>query len=115
MVARTDTAGAWVWNGSLWVQALTVVSFPDYYHETQFANFYGTCRDQGGAEQHQSSLFYFTLGSGNETAGFIYTSTNKGVTWTRAAGFSSIPCDAAASPTPNNTVQNLVSIPTTMR
>ena len=94
MVNRTDTAGAWLWNGNLWTQILTKQSFPA--GEFRYAGFLGVCEIRIAPSNTNHLYMYFNVNQGN---GYVYESLNKGTTWTRT-GFSAVNCDAAASPEP---------------
>lgn len=72
MVARTDTYGAYIWNGTGWSQLVTTASMP--------AGTQGT----GGVYEirvaaSNSSTLYMGLGDG------IYKSIDKGQTWVKTA------------------------------
>ena len=72
MVARTDTAGAYLWNGAAWVQLVTAYSMPS-----------GTLSSEGVYELRiapsNSNIFYM------ETNGGVYKSVDRGTTWTKTA------------------------------
>ena len=72
MVVRTDTYGAYLWNGTKWQQLVTATSMPA-----------GT-GDNGGVYEIQiapsnSNILYMMYG------GSVFESTNKGTTWTQTA------------------------------
>ena len=75
MVGRTDTNGAYLWNGSAWVQLVTASSMP--------AAFDFTSGGQGVYEiqiaDSNTNIFYM------QYDGYIFKSTNKGTTWTQTA------------------------------
>lgn len=80
MVARTDTYGAYIWNGGKWVQLVTAASMP--------ADVYGA---SGVYEiriaPSNSNILYMQVDGG------LYKSVNKGATWTKTA-FSAVSQDA---------------------
>jgi hypothetical protein len=80
MVARTDTYGAYIWNGTEWKQLVTVSSMPA-----------GTTSAAGVYEiriaASNSNILYMETGDG------IYKSVNKGETWTKT-NFPVTPFDA---------------------
>ena len=80
MVARTDTYGAYLWNGSEWVQLVTSTSMP--------AAFVAANVDSGNTGQgvyeiqvadSNTQIFYMMYD------GDIFKSTNKGTTWTQTS------------------------------
>jgi hypothetical protein len=76
MVVRTDTYGAYIWNGTGWEQLVTADSMPD-----------GSART-GGAYEIQiapsdTSTFYMALN------GYVYKSLDRGQSWTQT-GFSPV-------------------------
>lgn len=89
MVNRTDTAGAWLWNGSLWTQIVTKQSFPA--GDFTYAGFQGVCEIRIAPSNTNHLYMYFTINQGN---GYVYESLNRGTTWTRT-GFSNVTCAAA--------------------
>jgi hypothetical protein len=81
MVGRTDTAGAYLWNGSSWVQLVTNTSIPASYLATDPD---GIGEASGGYGVYEiaiapsnSSIMYMNFG------GYVFKSTNKGGTWTQ--------------------------------
>ena len=80
MVARTDTYGAYIWNGTGWNQIITSASMPE-----------GTLGVGGVYEirvaASNSNIFYMEMGDG------IYKSVDKGQTWVKTA-FPATPFDA---------------------
>jgi hypothetical protein len=81
MVGRTDTAGAYLWNGSSWVQLVTNTSMPASYIAGDPVGIGGASGGQGVYEvaisPSNSSLMYMNYG------GYLFKSTNKGTTWTQ--------------------------------
>src|SRR5688572_6733765 len=75
MVVRTDTYGAYLWNGTQWQQLVTSASMPssevnpDVYH------------NEGVYEiriaPSSSNVLYM------EYLGYVYRSTDKGASWTK--------------------------------
>ena len=84
MVGRTDTYGAYIWNGTQWQQLVTATSMPTAF-TTQDAiqPMYG---QQGVSEiqiaPSNSSIMYMMYD------GYVFKSTNKGTTWTQLASFN---------------------------
>ena len=77
MVGRTDSNGAYLWNGSAWVQLVTASSMlrgqvrfhfrrPRHVYEIQIAD-------------SNTNIFYM------QYDGYIFKSINKGTTWTQTA------------------------------
>src|SRR5579864_6373235 len=102
-IARTDTAGAWLWNTSLgkWTQLVTVQSIPPYTAcnatpcgDNGWGNEMGVCEIRIAPTNTNHLYMYWSTRGAN---GYIYESLNKGATWTRT-GFSSIYCSASADP-----------------
>jgi hypothetical protein len=75
MVVRTDTYGAYIWNGTEWQQLVTSTSMPAAF-ATANAN-----AGQGVYEiriaPSNTNILYMTF------EGYIFRSTNKGATWTQ--------------------------------
>ena len=75
MVVRTDTYGAYIWNGSAWQQLVTATSMP--------SRFVGPHNGQGVYEiqvaPSNSSILYMMY------EGYVFKSTNKGTTWTQTS------------------------------
>ncbi|NJC04500.1 hypothetical protein GGQ97_000293 [Sphingomonas kaistensis] len=70
MVARTDTYGAYIWNGSSWTQLVTAFSMPD----TSFYK-YGVYEIRIAASD--SDVFYMAMSDG------IFKTVDRGATWTK--------------------------------
>jgi hypothetical protein len=81
MVGRTDTAGAYLWNGSSWVQLVTNTSMPASYIASQPVSVGGASGGPGVYEvaiaPQNSSIMFMNYG------GLIFSSSNKGTTWTQ--------------------------------
>jgi hypothetical protein len=81
MIGRTDTAGAYLWNGSTWVQLVTSTSMPASYIASRPIDVGGASGGPGVYEvaiaPQNSSIMYMNFG------GLIFSSTNKGTTWTQ--------------------------------
>ena len=80
MVARTDTYGAYLWNGTEWVQLVTSTSMP--------AAFVAANVDSGNTGQgvyeiqiadSNTQIFYMMYD------GYVFKSTNQGTTWTQTS------------------------------
>jgi len=75
MVVRTDTYGAYIWNGTEWQQLITATSMP--------AAFVTTKGSQGVYEiqiaPSDSNIMYMMY------EGYVFKSTNKGTTWTETS------------------------------
>ena len=75
MVVRTDTYGAYIWNGTEWQQLITATSMP--------AAFDNTHASQGVYEiqiaPSNSNIIYMMY------EGDVFKSTNKGATWTETS------------------------------
>jgi hypothetical protein len=83
MVGRTDTAGAYLYNGTSWVQLVTNTSIPAAYLATDPT---GIGEASGGFGVYEiaiaplnSSIMYMNFG------GYVFSSANKGATWTQTA------------------------------
>ena len=80
MVVRTDTYGAYIWNGTQWQQLVTSTSMPATF--IQPGN--GPGLNTSGVYEIQiapsnSSIMYM------EYMGYVFKSTNKGTTWTQTS------------------------------
>jgi BNR/Asp-box repeat len=88
MVVRTDTYGAYIWNGTQWQQLVTAASMP--------AGFEQVGQAQGVYEiqiaPSNSNILYMMYD------GYIFQSTNKGTTWTQTSF-------APVTESPNTTVR----------
>ena len=73
MVVRTDTNGAYLWNGSQWLQLVTASSMPAAF------DFSGQGVYEIQVAPSNSSIMYMTFD------GYVFKSTNKGTTWTQTA------------------------------
>ena len=73
MVVRTDTNGAYLWNGSQWVQLITTSSMPAAF------DFSGEGVYEIQVAPSNSSIMYMTFD------GYVFKTTNKGTTWTQTA------------------------------
>ena len=79
MVVRTDTYGAYIWNGTEWQQLVTSTSMP-----AQFLTADNLQNASQGVYEIQiapsnSSILYMMF------EGYIFVSTNKGTTWTETS------------------------------
>jgi hypothetical protein len=78
MVVRTDTNGAYLWNGTSWQQLVTSSSMPAAFLAANPAS-----TGQGVYEiqmaPSNSSIMYMMFD------GYVFSSTNKGATWTQTA------------------------------
>ena len=92
-VARTDTYGAYIWNGTEWVQLVTSTSMPAAFLA---ANLDAETTGQGVYEiqiaDSNTQILYMTYD------GYVFKSTNQGTTWTQTsfAQVSAGPNDAYA-------------------
>ena len=81
MVARTDTYGAYIWNGTEWQQLVTSTSMPAAF--TTQNNIVTLAGMQGVYEiqiaPSNSSVIYMMYD------GYVFKSTNKGTTWTQTS------------------------------
>ena len=73
MVVRTDTYGAYIWNGSQWQQLVTSTSMPSAIGATQDGVY-----EVRIAPSNTNILYMEYLGN-------VYRSTDKGATWTKTA------------------------------
>ena len=73
MVVRTDTNGAYLWTGSQWQQLVTASSMPAAF------DFTGDGVYEIQVAPSNSNVMYMTFG------GYVFTSTNKGTTWTQTS------------------------------
>ncbi len=75
MVVRTDTNGAYIWNGTQWQQLITSTSMP--------ASIVGTGVGTGVYEvqvaANNSNILYMAY------EGYVFSSTNAGATWTQTS------------------------------
>lgn len=80
MVGRTDTYGAYLWNGTNWVQLVTATSMP--------AAFVAANQNTGSTGQgvyeiqiadSNTQIFYMMYD------GYVFKSTNRGTTWTQTS------------------------------
>ena len=81
MVVRTDTYGAYIWNGTEWQQLVTATSMPAAFTtQNNIVNNLGT---QGVYEiqiaPSNSNIMYMMY------EGYVFQSTNKGSTWTQTS------------------------------
>ena len=72
MVVRSDTYGAYIWNGTEWQQLITATSMP-----TTTGKFGGVYEIR--IAPSNSNILYM------EVSGYVFVSTNKGATWTQTA------------------------------
>ncbi|WP_168713093.1 MULTISPECIES: Ig-like domain-containing protein [Sphingomonas] len=70
MVGRTDTYGAYLWNGTAWTQIVTVASMPA-------GTFYSAGVYELRVSASNSNIFYMEMGDG------IYKSVDKGQNWVK--------------------------------
>ena len=81
MVARTDTYGAYIWNGTQWQQLVTATSMPAaFVSESVIVPMAG----QQGVDEIQvapsnSSILYMMYD------GYVFESSNDGTTWTQTS------------------------------
>src|SRR6516165_7031336 len=83
MVVRTDTYGAYIWNGSEWQQLITATSMPAAFATLSNIQ-YGSQNYAQGVYEIQiapsdSSILYM------EYEGDVFKSTNKGASWTQTS------------------------------
>ena len=106
MVARTDTYGAYLWNGTEWVQLVTSTSMP--------AAFVAANVDSGNTGQgvyeiqiadSNTQIFYMMYD------GYVFKSTNQGTTWTQTS-FAQVTANPKSTILPN-TGKRWPSIPIT--
>jgi hypothetical protein len=80
MVGRTDTYGAYLWNGSRWVQLVTTQSMPGAFINS---NINTELTGQGVYEiqiaPSNTQIFYMAY------AGFVFKSSNRGASWTQTS------------------------------
>jgi hypothetical protein len=97
MVARTDTVGAYLYNGSSWVQLVNSSSLPaSFINSVDIATFSPNGGTGGGVWEVaiaplNSSLMYMAFD------GYVWKSANKGGTWTQ----TSYAQDGSMNPTVN--------------
>lgn len=93
MVGRTDTAGAYLYNSTTqtWSQLVNSSSMPSAYIATNPINLGSETGGQGVYEfaiaPSNSSVMYMNFG------GYIFSSANKGVTWTQTAFAQDTSCN----------------------
>jgi hypothetical protein len=92
MVGRTDTAGAYLYNGTSWNQLVTNTSLPSAYVASNPLNLGGDTGSQGVYEvaiaPSNTSIFYMNFG------GYVFSSANKGTSWTQTAYTQDTSCNA---------------------
>ncbi len=76
MVVRTDTYGAYIWNGTEWQQLITSTSMPAAF-VTSNSNGQGVYEIQ--IAPSNSNIIYMAYD------GYVFQSTNKGTTWTETS------------------------------
>src|SRR5208283_5061511 len=81
MVGRTDTAGAYLYNGSSWNQLINVNSMPASFVSANFAWGLGGAYELAIAPSN-TQIFYMVFDN------TMWKSTNKGTTWTQLSGFT---------------------------
>ncbi len=90
MVARTDTYGAYIWNGTQWQQLVTATSMPAAF--TSQSTIVPMAGQQGLDEiqvaSSNSSILYMMYD------GYVFESSNDGTTWTQTS-FSPVASGAA--------------------
>ena len=81
MVVRTDTYGAYIWNGTQWQQLVTATSMPAAFATQNNITF--NLGMQGAYEiqiaPSNSNIIYMMY------EGYVFQSTNKGSTWTQTS------------------------------
>jgi hypothetical protein len=78
MVGRTDTNGAYLWNGSAWVQLVTASSMPAaFIAQNPVSTGQGVYEIQMAPSN--SSIMYMMFD------GYVFKSTNKGTTWSQTS------------------------------
>ena len=75
MVVRTDTYGAYIWNGTEWQQLVTSTSMPAAFVTPNLAITQGVYEIQ--IAPSNSNIMYMMY------EGYVFKSTNQGTTWTR--------------------------------
>ena len=104
MVARTDTYGAYLWNGTQWVQLVTSASMP--------AAFVAANVDNGNTGQ---GVFEIQIADSNTQVfymmydGYMFKSTNQGTTWTQLGSFAQAVITTLAAGTADNTAATITS------
>lgn len=82
LVGRTDSAGAYLYNGTSWIQLVTSTSMPAAYIASNPLGL-GVEVSQGVYEiaiaASNTNIFYMIYG------GLVFSSANKGTTWTQTA------------------------------
>jgi hypothetical protein len=98
MVVRTDTVGAYLYNGTSWVQLVNSSSMPASFVNSVDISTFGPNGGTGGGVFEMaiaplnSSIMYMAFD------GYVFRSTNKGGTWTQTA----FPQDGSMNPNQNN-------------
>jgi hypothetical protein len=87
MVVRTDTYGAYIWNGTEWQQLITATSMPAAF-VTPNSNSQGVYEIQ--IAPSNSDILYMMY------EGYVFQSTNKGTTWTETS-FAPVTEDTSGS------------------
>ncbi len=78
MVVRTDTYGAYIWNGTKWQQLVTSESMPAAWAAANSSTT-GTGVYEIQIASSNSNILYM------EYDGYVFKSTNKGTTWTETS------------------------------
>ena len=77
MVIRTDTYGAYIWNGTQWQQLVTSTSMPAAFVTPNHDSHQGVYEIQ--VAPSNSNILYMMY------EGYVFQSTNKGTTWTQTS------------------------------
>ena len=83
MVARTDTYGAYLWNGTQWVQLVTSASMPTAFVAANV--------DTGNTGQ---GVYEIQIADSNTNIlymmydGYVFSSANRGTSWTQLTSFN---------------------------
>jgi Bacterial Ig domain/Purple acid Phosphatase, N-terminal domain len=95
-VVRTDTAGAFIWNGAEWQQLVTSSSMPAAFVDNAVSFNSGTYEIQIAPSDSSDMYMVYPVYEANTyppVAG-VYKSTNKGTTWTQTS-FTPIETEAS--------------------
>ena len=78
MVVRTDTYGAYIWNGTQWQQLVTSTSMPAAFVTPTLAGIHQGVYEIQIAPSNSNILYMMY-------EGYVFQSTNKGTTWTETS------------------------------
>ena len=81
MVVRTDTYGAYIWNGTQWQQLVTATSMPAAF--TSQSTIVNMTDNKAFTKSKSRQAIHHILYMMYD--GYVFQSTNKGTTWTQTS------------------------------